>query len=288
MFRNLSPGAIGIRGLGLAETIELARETGFEGAEFSIREAAKLADERGIEHVRGLFAAAGIRPGSWGLPFDWRDEAAWRAGVAELGKLAEVGKQLGCTRVSTWVPSGSNERPMDENRRWHVERFRPIAEALGPSGCRIGLEFIGPKTYRAQFAHPFVHTMKGMRELIDEIGAPNVGLLVDAWHVWSSHGKNEDVARLPAEQVVVVHVNDAPAGIPIDEQDDHTRRQPCATGVIDLAGFMAALKRIGYDGPVTAEPFDKQLNAMAAENPKAAASTTAQTLGELWRVAGLA
>ena len=288
MFKNLSAGAIGIRGLGLAEMIELASDTGFEGAEFSIREAAELVDEKGIEHVRGLFAEAGVRPGSWGLPFDWRDEAAWRAGVADLGRLAEVGKQLGCTRVSTWVPSGSDERAMDENRRWHVERFRPIAEALGPSGCRIGLEFIGPKTYRAQFKHPFVHTMKGMLELIDEIGQPNVGLLVDAWHVWSSHGKNEDVAKLSVDQVVVVHVNDAPAGIPIDEQDDHTRRLPCATGVIDLAGFMAALKKIGYDGPVTAEPFDKQLNAVAAGNPKAAASTTAQTLGELWRIAGLA
>ena len=49
MFRNLSPGAIGIRGLGLADTIALARETGFEGAEFPIREAARLAGERGVE-----------------------------------------------------------------------------------------------------------------------------------------------------------------------------------------------------------------------------------------------
>jgi sugar phosphate isomerase/epimerase len=288
MFRNLGPGAIGIRGLGLAETIALARETGFDGVELSIREAAELAERRGIEHVRALFADAAVRPGSWGLPFDWRDEAAWRAGLADLSSLAEVGRQLGCTRVSTWVPSGSDELAMDENWRWHVERFRPIAEALGPSGCRIGLEFIGPKTYRDQFAHPFVYSMGGMLELIEQVGAPNVGLLVDAWHVYTSHGTNEDVARLRPEQVVVVHVNDAPAGIPIDEQDDHTRRLPVATGVIDLAGFMGALGRIGYDGPVTAEPFDNDLGALAASDPKAAAKTTAESLARLWQVSGLA
>ena len=288
MFRNLSPGTIGIRGLGLAEAIALARETGFEAVDLPIREAAQLAERRGIEHVRALFADAGVRPGSWGLPFDWRDESAWRAGVAELGGLAEVGRQLGCTRVFTWVPPGSDERAMDANRRWHVERFRPIAEALGPSGCRIGLEFIGPKTLRDQFAHPFVHSMEGMLELIDQIGAPNVGLLVDAYHVYTSHGSNEDVARLRPEQVVVVHVNDAPAGIPVDEQEDRVRCLPVATGVIDLAGFMGALRRIGYDGPVTVEPFDQQLNELGASDPKAAARATAESLARLWQVAGLA
>jgi sugar phosphate isomerase/epimerase len=287
MFRNLSPGAIGIRGLGLAETIALARATGFEGAEISIRDAAALAGQHGVDHVRSLFAEAGVRPGSWGLPFAWQDDAAWRAGVAELPALAEVGRQLGCTRVSTWVPPGSDQRAMDENRRWHVERFGPIAEALAPSGCSIGLEFIGPKTSRDQFRHPFVYTMDGMLDLIEQIGAPNVGLLVDAWHVYTGGGSADDVARLRPEQVVVVHVNDAPAGIPIDQQDDHVRRLPLATGVIDLAGFMGALRRIGYDGPVTVEPFDGQLNDLAARDPHAAATTTAESLGGLWQVAGL-
>lgn len=284
MFKNLSAGAIGIRNLSLADTIALAKDTGFEGIDFSIAEAAELADRHGIEHVRGLFDSAGVRPGAWGLGFDWRDESAWRAGVEKLPRWAEVGRQLGCDRAFTWVPSGSNERPMAENRRWHAERFRRIGEAIAAGGCRLGLEFIGPKTYRDQFQHPFVHTMAGMLELIDEIGAPGLGLLVDAWHVYTSHASNDEVAKLRAEQVVAVHVNDAPAGIPIDEQDDHTRRLPLATGVIDLRGFMHALTSIGYDGPVTAEPFDGQMNELAAHNPRAAASTTAETMGRLWEL----
>jgi sugar phosphate isomerase/epimerase len=287
MFRNLSPGAIGIRGLGLEDSIALARATGFEGVDLPIQEAARLVKERGVEHVRALFEGAGIRPGSWGLPFSWQDDQAWRAGVAELAGLADVSRQLGCTRVSTWVPPGSDERATAENRRWHVERFKPIAEALAPSGCRIGLEFIGPKTSRARFRHPLVHTMDGMLGLIEEIGAPNVGLLVDAWHVYTSGGTIDDVARLRPEQVVVVHVNDAPAGIAVEEQDDHVRRLPLATGVIDLAGFMGALRRIGYDGPVTVEPFDRPLNEEAAREPRSAAATTSESLTRLWEVSGL-
>ena len=47
MYKTLSPGALGIRGLSLAESLKLAKETGFEGLDFSIAEAAALADEHG-------------------------------------------------------------------------------------------------------------------------------------------------------------------------------------------------------------------------------------------------
>ena len=41
------------------------------------------------------------------------------------------------------------------------------------------------------------------------------------------------------------------------------RRLPGATGVIDIAGFLQTLREIGYDGPVTPEPFEKRLAAPA-------------------------
>ena len=67
------------------------------------------------------------------------------------------------------------------------------------------------------------------------------------------------------QDIVLVHVNDAPKGIPVDEQLDNTRDLPGATGVIDLPGFMGALQSIGYDGPVTVEPFCKRLNDLSRE-----------------------
>ena len=60
-------------------------------------------------------------------------------------------------------------------------------------------------------------------------------------------------------------MNDAPAGIEIDQQIDQTRTLPVATGVIDIKAFLEALIKVGYDGPVRAEPFDKKLNAMDDE-----------------------
>jgi sugar phosphate isomerase/epimerase len=64
--------------------------------------------------------------------------------------------------------------------------------------------------------------------------------------------------------VVYVHVNDAPVGVPIAEQVDNKRELPGDTGVIDIAGFLKALHKIGYNGPIVAEPF-KDLSGLETD-----------------------
>ncbi len=83
-------------------------------------------------------------------------------------------------------------------------------------------------------------------------------------------GAEDPVAAEPhalerAERVVHVHINDAPLGIPIDEQQDLVRDLPGETGVIDIAGFLGVLRAIGYGGPVTAEPFKRELQDLPSD-----------------------
>ena len=51
---------------------------------------------------------------------------------------------------------------------------------------------------------------------------------------------------------------------------DSRRELPAATGVIDLKAFLSALVEVGYDGPVRAEPFNRELNALPAAEAVAA------------------
>jgi sugar phosphate isomerase/epimerase len=275
MFMALSPGAMGIRVSNLQEAINVAREAGFGGVEFGIHEVANLIDEHGADHVKRMFADAGLKPAGWGLPVDWRgDEAKWKDGLKDLPRLAKAAQAVGCGRTMTWVMPCSNDRPLDENRRFHIERFRPIAEILGEYGCALGLEFIGPKTLRDSQKYPFIYKMGDMLAMGAEIG-PNVGLLLDCFHWHTSGGTIPDLLALKPEQVVYVHVNDAPPGVALEEHLDHRRGLPGVTGVIDLVGFLQSLKHIGYDGPVTPEPFG---------NP---ATWVAQALQAVWSRAGI-
>ena len=287
MFKNLSPGAIGMRDLSLARALDLARRTGFAGVDLNITEVAELANRDGVDAVRQLFEDAGVRPGSWGLPVAWHDDNRWQEDLKHLPRLATLARQLGCTRTATWSTPASDVRPFEENFAWHVTRFRPIAQILADHGCRLGVEFIGPKTLRRGRKYEFIYALDGTMELARAIGTGNVGLLLDAWHLYTSGASLDALDTITAQDIVVVHVNDAPAGIPLDEQIDNVRCLPMETGVIDLVGFVNQLAALGYDGPVTPEPFSAPLNDIAARDPLQAAQITAEAMNRLWQAAGL-
>jgi sugar phosphate isomerase/epimerase len=259
MYKALSPSAIGVQPRDLDEAIADARTGGFQGLELKVREVADLVDRQGVGYVRDRLAAAALQPAGWGLPVDWRgSEETWRANLEELPRLAAAAAAIGSTRTATWIPPASDSRPFAENYQFHVERIQPIAQILAQHGCRLGLEFVGPKTSRDTLQYPFIYRMEDILRMGEEIG-PNVGLLLDCWHWYTSGGTLQDLGALRAEQVVYVHVNDAPAGIARDEQQDRVRALPGETGVIDIAGFLRALQAMGYDGPVIPEPFKREL-----------------------------
>ena len=259
MYTALSPGVIGVHVKSLAHRLAAAKDHGFAGVELDVTEIAALVEANGADAVEAQFIDANVIAAGWALPTDWgSSEETWKRDLATLPGLAKAAAAIECFRVFTWIMPASNERDMEANLKYHVERFKPIAEVLGEHGHRLGLEFIGPKTIRDKFKYSFIHDMPGMLDMAAQIG-PNVGLLLDCWHLYTSHGSVSDVAKLEETDVVYVHVNDAPRGIPVDEQMDGTRCLPGETGVIDIAGFLAGLTKIGYSGPVVAEPFKKEL-----------------------------
>ena len=94
----------------------------------------------------------------------------------------------------------------------------------------------------------------------------------------------EELLQLSGKDIVHVHVNDAPSGIEVDQQRDNRRKLPVTTGVIDLKGFVNALVKIGYDGPVECEPFDQNLRQM---EDIAALQKTSASLKRLWDLIAL-
>jgi sugar phosphate isomerase/epimerase len=92
---------------------------------------------------------------------------------------------------------------------------------------------------------------------------------------------------MTSDDIVSVHVNDAPPGIAIEDQLDGVRRLPMETGVIDLPAIMRRLAQIGYDGPVIPEPFSERINAIARDEPERAARLTSEAMDLLWHASDL-
>jgi sugar phosphate isomerase/epimerase len=132
--------------------------------------------------------------------------------------------------------------------------------------------------------YEFISTMTEALDLGNRLGTGNTGLLLDCWHWYTSHATVDDLKRLTADQVVYVHVNDAPPDRAIDEQIDNQRLLPGTSGVIDIANFLQTLDKMGYDGPVVVEPFNAELNALPYEERVV---LTRSSLSRIWNIAGL-
>jgi sugar phosphate isomerase/epimerase len=267
----LSSGPIGIPG-DPQKQIGLASQFGFEAIEPSAPFLGKLSNAE-LQTYLGEMKSKNLKWGAAGLPTDFRgSEEAFEQSLKSLPEFARALQRAGVTRVATWLSPGNKSLTYVTNFRQHARRLREAARVLGDHGLRLGLEYVGPKTSWSASRYPFIHTMAEMKDLIAEIGRDNVGFLLDCWHWYTAQETEADLLSLKASDVVLCHLNDAPAGVPVDQQVDNRRGLPCSTGVIDVKTFLGAMIRIGYDGPIVCEPFAQELRQMPPDQILAAVS----------------
>jgi sugar phosphate isomerase/epimerase len=140
----------------------------------------------------------------------------------------------------TGNPAGQDLREM---RRVTVQGLREVARVAADLGVDIGME-----AYR-ESSGAMINTLPDTVALIDEIDAPNVGIVLDIWHCWDQPGIESDIRRY-ADRLLAVQVND---------HREPTRswadRVLPGDGVIDLPSIFRALDEGGYDGWYDLEIF---------------------------------
>jgi 2-keto-myo-inositol isomerase len=282
MFKTLGVGHIGVRASQF-EALDYAVRFGFGGINVHADELERM-DSQQRREVLTRMKTRGLQWGVSSLPVRFRTtDEEFRRTLALLPSRAKVLAELGAIRVCTWISPGHDSLTYRRNFEQHRSRLTEVARILKGQGLKLGLEFVGPKPSRDRSRFPFIHTLEEQLELNDAIGADNVGVLLDSYHWFTSGGSVSDIEKLTGKQVIEVHVNDALTGLPVDQLPDGKRALPCSTGVIDLQGFMTALRRIDYAGPVTCEPFDRKLNDLDDE---LALKQTSEALDRLFALIG--
>ncbi len=269
MITALNPATIG-GAPPLREYVALAERYGFGGVEFQIESAEALAEESSWDNVRSLFEQFGVAPAMFGLPVEWRlENSRFDDDLKKLADHAKSAAEIGCTRTGTWLPPAITGSA-DEYLALISKRFYAIAGVLADYNIKLGLEFVGPDTARigpeAFGPHPFIYTLGQTLDLIEDLDVPgeNIGLLLDSFHWYTSHGTIENILMLTGNQVVHVHINDAP-DLPIGKQKDKERLLP-GDGIINLKGFLKTLAYIGYNGYVAVETFNSDVTALGPEH----------------------
>lgn len=271
MFVSLPPWAVA-RNVPWPDQARLAARVGYAGIDWAFGPARQA----GVEATRALLAELNIVPTIVNLPMQnplGGEDAAFHAQLPKLAEDAAFCQAIGCRRFQL-VLGATTLNGQPKEARWAVvqKRLSAVAGVLATHEMRLGLEFLGPLMFRRARPRPgapppdpaalpptpvpFVWTLPETLRLCEASG-PNVGVTLDAWHWHHSGGSAGDIRAADPKRIVHVHVSDARA-MPPEEVLDNMRLLP-GEGIIDLMGFLGALKAIRWRGGVAPETIGPRI-----------------------------
>ncbi|HSW44839.1 MAG TPA: sugar phosphate isomerase/epimerase family protein [Phycisphaerae bacterium] len=256
------------------EVFPIAAELGFDGVEiapFTIAENAadippdrrrrivKAAADAGVEIVglHWLF----ISPK--GLHLTTPDAAVRRQAADYLKHLADFCGDLGGKVMIFGSPKQRHiEPPTTYADAWARagEVFSAAADTLAARGVTLCIEALAPAETN------FIQTLDESTKLADEIGHPNIDVMIDCKAMSSMPDGVVGTIRRFGKRAKHFHANEAGGkgvGMPIG---------PGEPPAIDFAAVMKALVETGYDRWVSVEPFDYK------PDPTTVARTAIETL----------
>jgi 2-keto-myo-inositol isomerase len=231
----------------LEEDLRSAAEAGFQAVELWHRklpayfERHSAVDLRRDVSDRGL-AVAAICP----LFVDFGPAAP--AAREAIDRAADLAADLACPTLLVCVRRPPDGVGLDDARAEAAEELAAAADLAASRGVALAIEPLG--------RHPLVPGPRESLDLIEPAGRANLGLMLDTFHYYKSAVRPEEIAAIPIDRLLIVHVNDSDDR-PLEELRDADRLYP-TLGVIPAEAMLAPLVAKGYDGALSVEVFREE------------------------------
>lgn len=232
--------------------------------------------------VRAAAADLGLTINTgYGMPEQYNvispDPAIRQAGIDFSRKLIDLSNEAGAKVFGGMIYCGwgyltGKMRTADE-WRWGVDSYREIAAyAQQNSDLILGIEPVN------RFESHFINTAADALRFITEVGLPNVKVHLDTFHMIREEDDFAGAVLAVGKQLGYVHACENQRGIP-------------GSGLVPWQSFFQSLDTIGYDGCITIESFDPNMESIAklcciwrklAESPEQLATEGLQFLRQVY------
>lgn len=193
-----------------------------------------------------------------GAPDDLRQEKR-----QEALHMMNTAQRLGASTLL--VPASTHHAcradRIEEDLRWLVQQ-------AADRGLRIA--------YEAMAWSQHINNTAQAWQLLQRIDAPELGLVVDAFHIFVRQRTLADLAGIPAEKIFLVQLSDLntqPDAQHLIATARHHRLLP-GEGHYPLKALLQHLQKIDYQGPLGLEVFNDQRHAANARETAQAAMTS--------------
>ena len=215
-------------------------------AEIGLKEAARLLRDSGLRvhslHIGGDFPGA--------------TEAERRASLDDNRRAIDEVAELGADNL-TLRAGPAPDRDIDAARAMvagGVEQLIPHAEE---AGVKLAVEPFHP----ALIDRSVLVTLRQANDLLDRLGSDQVGVIIDAYHVWWDPELYAQIERATG-RIEGFHIDDWP----VPNKDPLMSRAMMGDGAIELRRLRSAIDATGYAGPIEVELFNQAYWDMPGED----------------------
>lgn len=201
-----------------------------------------------LDELHALFVDHGVSPAAINsiefIAFRGDEYSQIQARLHEFGKIARA---IGCpTVVVVPSPSPSRDMPWSNVVAEYVNVLRDLSDIARQYDVRLSFEFLG-------FGWCSVRTPRAAFEIVQKCDRDNVGMTIDAAHLYGGGGLISELDRLDPARIFAFHLDDL-EDTPKEAISDATRLLP-GLGLVPLDDICEHMKRIGYDGSCAIELF---------------------------------
>jgi D-psicose/D-tagatose/L-ribulose 3-epimerase len=235
----------------VTRSIEQTRDAGYDLLEFSLHDSANL----DVDAARDQLQQAGLGVVcSRGLAFDADvssdDPTVVERGAQLLTESLDITRRLGGRHFTGALYSalGKYDQPITPTGRANViSVLKDLAAQAAEHDMTLGLEVCN------RYETNVINTAAQALRLADDIGADNVVIHLDTYHMNIEEDDFVRPVRLVGDRLGYVHIGE-------------NHRGYLGSGHLDFTAFFRALGAIGYQGPITFESFSSAVVAPGLSN----------------------
>ena len=228
---SLSPHSLQAR-------IEAASKAGWRGIGVIHEDLVATLDKVGIQAVKHMLEDNGIKHFELEFLVDWyRDGFEREVSDQARRTILELGAKLGMKNIKIAASALDQSPP---NFAQMSDDFATLCQEAAAVGSNVSIEVM-----------PFsiVRTIEDGLAIVQEANQPNGGLLLDIWHLARGGIDFSEIAKVPAQFIKGVELDDAAPDVEGSLLEDTVyRRMLCGEGTFDCLGFIEAVQNAGFNG----------------------------------------
>ena len=241
---------------GLLQYIEIAAKAGYDGLELWVNDIKEyLKQGNSIETLSKLIKDKGLVVEDAISFTEWMvdNDARRKAGVVQLEDEMKMMAALGCRRIAA-PPAGIEKSEVIDFQKAGA-RYRDILALGRRYNVMPLLEFWG--------ASGTVYNLSQALAIAAAANDRDARILPDVYHLFRGGSGFDGLKLVNGNVIEVIHFNDYPASVPLNEQTDSDRVYP-GDGAAPLKQILQDLKAMGGTKVLSLELFNKNYWAQDA------------------------